>query len=181
MDCRITSLLMLIAVAALSGTSHAEDTDATAEQSALIARHGCPHGSLCLELGKRADGPGLAAELIRVPVDWAERQFQAMGSPDARDLAVEVIARYQGIALLASTFRDPSLMEGEGRRVARWIDALGQREVVHPAEQTQRRVPAGIGDDLVHDRQLRTQPAHARVERRAVLLTGARLLAERLG
>jgi hypothetical protein len=48
-----------------------------------------------------------------------------MGSPDARDLAVEVIARYQGTALLASTFRDPSLLEGEGRRVARWIDALG--------------------------------------------------------
>jgi AcrR family transcriptional regulator len=98
---------------------------ALAEQSALIARQGCPHGSLCQELGKRADGPGLAAQLIRVPVDWAERQFQAMGSPDARDLAVEVIARYQGTALLASTLRDPSLMEGEGRRVARWIDALG--------------------------------------------------------
>lgn len=98
---------------------------ALAEQSALIARQGCPHGSLCQELGKRADGPGLAAQLIRVPVDWAERQFQAMGSPDARDLAVEVIARYQGTALLASTLRDPSLMEGESRRVARWIDALG--------------------------------------------------------
>jgi len=36
MDCRITSLLTLIAVAALSGTSHAEDTDATPDQSALI-------------------------------------------------------------------------------------------------------------------------------------------------
>jgi hypothetical protein len=85
---------------------------------------GCPHGSLCQELDKRADGPGLAAELIRVPVDWAERQFQAMGRPDARDLAVEVIARYQGTALLTSTFRDPSLMEGESRRVARWLDTL---------------------------------------------------------
>ena len=98
---------------------------ALAEQSDLIARQGCPHGSLCLELDKRADGPGLAAELIRVPVDWAERQFQAMGRPDARDLAVEVIARYQGTALLTSTFRDPSLMEGETRRVSRWIDTLG--------------------------------------------------------
>ena len=96
-----------------------------AEQSELIARQGCPHGSLCLELDKRADGPGLAAELLRVPVDWAERQFQAMGRPDARDLAVEVIARYQGTALLTSTFRDPSLMEAEARRVDRWIDTLG--------------------------------------------------------
>ena len=91
----------------------------------LIADQGCPIGSLCAELSQRGDGPWSAAELIRVPVDWAERQFQAMGSPDPRDLAVEVIARYQGTALLASTFRDPSLMEGEGRRVARWIDALG--------------------------------------------------------
>jgi TetR/AcrR family transcriptional regulator, transcriptional repressor for nem operon len=48
-----------------------------------------------------------------------------MGSPDARDLAVEVIARYQGTALLTSTLRDPSLMEGESRRVVQWIDALG--------------------------------------------------------
>ena len=97
---------------------------ALAEQSDLIARQGCPHGSLCLELDKRADGPGLAAELIRVPVDWAERQFQAMGRPDARDLAVEVIARYQGTALLTSTLRDPDLMAREADRIVQWIDAL---------------------------------------------------------
>ena len=29
---------------------------ALAQQSDLIARYGCPHGSLCQELGKRADG-----------------------------------------------------------------------------------------------------------------------------
>ena len=95
-----------------------------AGQSELIARYGCPHGTLCQELDKRADGPGRAAELVRVPVDWAQRQFQAMGRPDARDLAVQVIARYQGAALLTSTFRDPSLMQDEARRVAEWIDTL---------------------------------------------------------
>ena len=54
---------------------------ALAEQSELIARHGCPHGSLCTELDKRPDGPGLAAELMRVPVDWAERQFRPWAAP----------------------------------------------------------------------------------------------------
>lgn len=96
-----------------------------AEQGDLIARYGCPHGSLCLELDKRADNPTLAARLMREPIDWAERQFLAMGRTDARDLAVEIIARYQGTALLTSTFRDPSLMTRESARVTDWIDALG--------------------------------------------------------
>ncbi len=100
---------------------------ALARQSDMIARYGCPHGSLCQELGKRADGAPAAAELMREPVDWAERQFAAMGRPDARDLAMQVIARYQGTALLASVFRDPGLMEAEARRVAQWIDTLDLR------------------------------------------------------
>lgn len=97
---------------------------ALGEQSEIIARYGCPHGSLCLELDKRAGDPGLAAELMTVPIDWAERQFTAMGRPDARDLAVQIIARYQGTALLTSTLRDPDLMIREAARVTQWIDAL---------------------------------------------------------
>ena len=54
---------------------------ALAEQSALIARHGCPHGSLCLELGKRADGPGLAAELIRVPLTGRNASSRPWAAP----------------------------------------------------------------------------------------------------
>jgi TetR/AcrR family transcriptional repressor of nem operon len=94
------------------------------QQSELIAQYGCPRGSLCTELDKRADGPGIAAELMRVPVDWATRQFQAMGRADGRDLAIELIARYQGTALLANTFRDPGLMDREAARFAQWIDSV---------------------------------------------------------
>jgi len=94
------------------------------EQSELIAEYGCPRGSLCTELDKRADGPEITAELMRVPLDWAARQFEAMGRPDARDLAVELLARYQGTALLANAFHDPGLMEREAARVAEWIDAV---------------------------------------------------------
>jgi len=97
---------------------------ALAAQGELIAQRGCPHGSLCLELNKRAEGPGLAAEMMRVPLDWTERQFRAAGRQDARDLAVQLVARYQGTALLANTFRDPDLMAAEGRRVAQWVDTL---------------------------------------------------------
>lgn len=89
-----------------------------------VARYGCPFGSLCMELGKRSDGPGAAAGLMRVPIAWMERQFAALGRSDARDLAMEAMARYQGAALLASTLRDPAVMAAAKSRAAAWIDSL---------------------------------------------------------
>jgi TetR/AcrR family transcriptional repressor of nem operon len=50
--------------------------------------------------------------------------YRSMGRRDAQDLAVALIASYQGIALLANTFRDPELMSREGRGLERWIDLL---------------------------------------------------------
>ena len=95
------------------------------DQRELVAEHGCPMGSLCSELDKRPARPDhRCAELLALPIDWAEGQFRQMGRRDARDLAVALLASYQGIALLANTFRDPNLMTREGRRIERWIDSL---------------------------------------------------------
>jgi TetR/AcrR family transcriptional regulator, transcriptional repressor for nem operon len=96
-----------------------------AGQSEVIALYGCPHGSLCSELDKRPASPDFAvAELMRVPIEWAEGQFRALGRSDARDLAVSLIAAYEGSALLANTFRDPGILAREARRLNRWIDTL---------------------------------------------------------
>jgi AcrR family transcriptional regulator len=98
---------------------------AYAEQSEVIALYGCPHGSLCSELDKRPTSPGFAiADLMRVPIEWAEEQFRALGRRDAHDLAVSLIAAYEGSALLANTFRDPGILAREARRLNRWIDTL---------------------------------------------------------
>jgi AcrR family transcriptional regulator len=95
------------------------------DRSELAARYGCPMGTLCSELDKRADDLDRAcAHMLELPIDWAERQFRAMGRRDARDLAVALIASYQGIALLTNTFRDPQLMTREAHRLVRWIDSL---------------------------------------------------------
>ena len=94
-------------------------------QRELAARYGCPLGSLCSELDKRTDGLDRdCAEMLRLPIDWAEQQFRLIGRRDARDLAVALMASYQGIALLTNTFRDPELMIREARRLERWIDSL---------------------------------------------------------
>ncbi|HUA46755.1 MAG TPA: TetR/AcrR family transcriptional regulator [Solirubrobacteraceae bacterium] len=94
-------------------------------QRELAARYGCPLGTLCSELDKRTDGlDGTCAQLLELPINWAENQFRLMGRRDARDLAVALMASYQGIALLTNTFRDPELMARESRRLERWIDSL---------------------------------------------------------
>jgi TetR/AcrR family transcriptional regulator, transcriptional repressor for nem operon len=101
---------------------------ALVSQRELAAKYGCPFGTLACELDKRADGlDRTAAEVLSIMVDWAEQQFRAMGAgahADARDLAVALVASYQGISLLTNTFRDPDLMAREGRRLERWIDSL---------------------------------------------------------
>lgn len=96
-----------------------------AAQSEIIAQYGCPLGSLCSELDKRVGEPGPdPAGLMRLPVDWAEQQFRSLGRRDARDLALDLIAAYEGSALLACTMRDPSVLSRAARRLNRWIDTL---------------------------------------------------------
>ena len=90
-----------------------------------LASYGCPIGSLSSELDKR-DGVlrTEAAGVLSSVIDWAEPQFQAMGRDDARELAVALIASYEGITVLASALRDPSLITAEAERLGRWIDSL---------------------------------------------------------
>jgi TetR/AcrR family transcriptional regulator, transcriptional repressor for nem operon len=94
-------------------------------QGDLAADYGCPQGSLCSELDKR-HGPmrEAAAVLVTLPIDWAEQQFRDLGRRDARELAIALIAAYQGAALLTNTLRDPGLLAREGRRLERWVDSL---------------------------------------------------------
>lgn len=98
------------------------------DQRQVAARYGCPTGTLCSELDKRDDGENgldrVAAGVMAQLLDWVEQQFKEMGRGDHRELAVALVAAYQGISLLTNTFRDPELMAMEGRRLARWIDSL---------------------------------------------------------
>jgi TetR/AcrR family transcriptional regulator, transcriptional repressor for nem operon len=94
-------------------------------QSETVAEYGCPLGSLCSELDKRVSDAGvLGAELMRLPIDWAEDQFRSLGRPDARDLAFDLLAAYEGSALLANTMQDPNALSRAARRIGHWIDTL---------------------------------------------------------
>ena len=94
-------------------------------QSELVAQHGCPLGSLCSEIGKRAEPSSFAeAGLMLLLIEWAEEQFRSLGRRDAHDLALDLVAAYEGNALLASTLHDPSVLATAARRLNHWIDGL---------------------------------------------------------
>ena len=89
-----------------------------------VARHGCPLGSLCTELGKGHSGLEDAAGPFVIVIDWAEQQLRQIGRRDARDLAYSLLARVQGAAVLAQSFRDPRILSREARLIDRWIEEL---------------------------------------------------------
>ena len=98
---------------------------AAASAAQYGAQYGCPYGTLSTELAKQAEGPGpLATTLMQIQLDWAEQQFRAIGRRDAHDLAVELMAAYQGSAVLTSTLGQPEVMAAQARRLRRWIEAL---------------------------------------------------------
>ena len=94
-------------------------------QSEMVAQYGCPLGGLCSELGKRVKQSSFTeAELMRLPIAWAEQQFRSLGRHDAHDLALDLLAAYEGSALLANTLRDPDVLSRAALRLDRWIDTL---------------------------------------------------------
>lgn len=95
------------------------------ERADSTAQYGCPYGTLSSELARRAEGPDpLAAPLMRILLDWAERQFRAIGRGDARDLAVKFVAGYEGGAVLSNALGQPEIMADQARRLQRWIESL---------------------------------------------------------
>ncbi|MFG3287860.1 TetR/AcrR family transcriptional regulator [Streptomyces sp. NPDC048179] len=102
------------------------------EQRDVAARSGCPTGTLAAELGKRADGTldAEAGAVIRRLLEWAAAQFRELDLADQDpgtgpdDLALTLVAGYQGMSLLAHALRDPDVMTREGARLLRWLDGL---------------------------------------------------------
>jgi TetR/AcrR family transcriptional repressor of nem operon len=88
-----------------------------------ISRHGCPVGSLCGELGKLAHpASDDARQLFTLFRDWLRRQFALLGhEADADALAMHLLARSQGIAVLASAFGDEAFIEQEAAQLLAWL------------------------------------------------------------
>ena len=95
-----------------------------------IMAHGCPVGTLCAELSKldhaaRND----AAKLFTLFREWLAKQFVTLGHRhNAYRHAMHLLAMSQGVASLATAFRDESYIRDEVGRMRNWLDTLSNDE-----------------------------------------------------
>lgn len=90
-----------------------------------IKRYGCPVGTLSTELAKLGHPAQAGAnELFTLFRTWLCRQFVLLGRErDADTLAMHLLARSQGVATLASAFRDEAFIRQEVQDMNDWLDA----------------------------------------------------------
>lgn len=90
-----------------------------------IMAHGCPVGTLCNELAKLDHAAqDAAAAVFALFRGWLARQFTALGRGSASDaLALHLLMRSQGVATLATAFREEDFIEREVETMRAWVQA----------------------------------------------------------
>lgn len=97
------------------------------QEESMLARYGCPHGSLCQELDKGdAALATTAAQLLQTYIEWVQGQLRLLGKDEqeASDLALDFFASLQGAFLISSCFRTPEMLERRLQRMEAWVRSL---------------------------------------------------------
>lgn len=93
---------------------------------AKIMAFGCPVGTLSSELAKLDHvAQGRASEIFCLFRDWLTNQFHAIGAGGrAEALALHLLARSQGVAVMATAFRDEAFIRREVAEIEHWLATL---------------------------------------------------------
>ena len=97
------------------------------QEEPMLARYGCPHGSLCQELDKGdAVLATTATQLFQTYREWAQGQLRQLGKDEqeASDLALDFIMSLQGAFLISSCFRAPDMLARKLQRMEVWVRSL---------------------------------------------------------
>ncbi len=89
-----------------------------------IMAFGCPVGTLTTELAKLEHvAEDRAAEIFELFREWLACQFRALGhGDDAEPLALHLLGRSQGVAVMASAFKDEAFISSEVAQIEVWLD-----------------------------------------------------------
>ncbi len=93
-----------------------------------IKRYGCPVGTLSTELAKLNHASQAEAnKLFTLFRTWLRKQFTLLGrKADADALAMQLLARSQGVATLASAYRDEKFVRREVRQMCDWLESCAE-------------------------------------------------------
>ncbi|MBB4188936.1 AcrR family transcriptional regulator [Sinorhizobium terangae] len=91
-----------------------------------IMDFGCPVGTLCSELAKLGHAAqGRATEIFGLFRDWLADQIRELGAVDrAETLAMHLLAWSQGVAVMATAFKDEAFIRNEVAGIGQWLASL---------------------------------------------------------
>ena len=98
-----------------------------------ITAFGCPVGTLCSELAKLDHvARDRATEIFGLLRDWLAGQFRTLGAGTRADaLALHLLAWSQGVAVMASAFKDEAFIRSQVAVIERWLAALPDISKTH--------------------------------------------------
>lgn len=100
--------------------------DSLVQSKSELTRFGCRNGSLASELGKNRGMEGrIGQDIFDTALSWLSGQFELAGASatGARELALEIMIRGQGICLLSQAYNDEDLFSREVEKLRNWLDA----------------------------------------------------------
>jgi len=98
-----------------------------------IMRYGCPVGSLATELSKLAhEARPASVGLFDLFAGWLAEQFRALDCAEAEALGLHLLMRSQGVAVLATAYRDAQFVAREMTAMEDWIDNVVQANSAAP-------------------------------------------------
>lgn len=99
--------------------------DIMASNENMVLDSGCPIGSLCTELAKDTDIlQSKSREVFELLRDWLSARFGETGLADGNEKAMDMLARMQGVALLACAFKDNDYLHRSVGELRNWINGL---------------------------------------------------------
>jgi AcrR family transcriptional regulator len=98
------------------------------DSTPALLRSGCPMGSLTVELAKdQSDLKEEAKKLFDRFQEWLTKQFIELGYPEeAKELSLRLLARGQGIIVIAQVYQDPGFLERGTQEINRWLEELAR-------------------------------------------------------
>jgi len=91
----------------------------------LISKYGCPVGTLSTELAKmQHPSEPKAAGLFALFLSWLAGQFASLGREDNADtLAMHLLVRSQGVAVLAQALGDEDFIDKQVSEMRDWLSS----------------------------------------------------------
>ena len=93
-----------------------------------VLQYGCPIGTLSSELVKDQDHEISKARLTAVfdlIRDWCEQGFRELGYQEqARDYAMDLLAKMQGMTLIANVYNDRDFLHRTTRDIQDWLKQI---------------------------------------------------------